>query len=266
MSIVSPACDLRVTLVQTDLHWHAPEDNKAMLAQKLAPLQGQTDLVVLPEMFTSGFTMQPDSLDTPTQPSVEWMQQQAQQLDCALCGSVAFRQGDKFYNRMLFVDASGLLASYDKTHLFRMAGEHNRYSAGEQRCIVNFRGWRLLLLVCYDLRFPVFCRSRNDYDAIVCVANWPAVRRAPWRTLLQARAIENLAYCMGVNRVGEDGNGLAYSGDSLLADFKGELLIDHAPGAAFIETASLQGSALAEFRDKFQAWRDADEFIMPDFP
>jgi predicted amidohydrolase len=130
---------------------------------------------------------------------------------------------------------------------------------------VNYKGWRLLLLVSYDLRFPVFCRNRNDYDAILCVANWPAARRQPWRTLLQARAIENLAYCAGVNRVGEDGNGLAYSGDSLLADFKGELMIDHEAGQAFVETATLCGAALRDFREGFQAWQDADDFVLPGF-
>lgn len=262
MSVISPGNDLRVSLVQADLHWHDPEKNKRRLAQQLAPLQGGTDLVVLPEMFTSGFTMLPDDLNAPSQATIDWMCEQAQYLDSALYASVAFKHDRQFYNRGLFVEPSGKVQHYDKTHLFRMAGEHKRYAAGDTRCIVEYRGWRLLLLICYDLRFPVFCRNRNDYDAILCVANWPAARRHPWRTLLQARAIENLSYVLGVNRVGTDGNGLAYSGDSLLVDYAGELLCDHDQGQAFMQTLTLEGEALTTFRHDFQAWRDADIFSM----
>ncbi len=141
-----------------------------------------------------------------------------------------------------------------------MAGEHERYAAGKQRTVINYKGWRILLLVCYDLRFPVFCRNQQDYDLIICVANWPAARRLPWRVLSQARAIENLSYIASVNRVGEDGNGIHYAGDSMVVDYKGEHVLDEARDKAFCKTVSIDGKALSTFRNSFQAWRDADSF------
>lgn len=264
MSIVSPSSDLRVSLVQTDLYWQSASKNHLMLSQKLEALRGQTDLIVLPEMFSSGFTMQADKASTDSQLSLEWMRQQALTLDCAVCGSLAFAVDGVTSNRMLFVTPEGDVQHYDKRHLFRMAGEHEHYTAGEQRVIVEYKGWRLLLLVCYDLRFPVFCRNQADYDAIVCVANWPAVRRQPWRVLLQARALENLSYCLGVNRVGSDDNGYEYNGDSMLVDYAGKVLVDADSGQELIATQVLQGKALGAFRDKFQAWRDADRFALLD--
>lgn len=261
-----PDSDLRVTLIQSDLVWHDPEKNRQAFADRISELEGETDLILLPEMFTSGFTTDVDGFESQGSPTTDWMLQQSQLSGAALCGSTVFslanaqQNGSHHANRCLFARSSGELQHYDKTHLFRMAGEHERYVAGDKRVIVEYKGWRILLLVCYDIRFPVFCRNRQDYDLAVCVANWPAARRQPWRILLQARAMENLAYVAGVNRVGLDGNDIAYSGDSLLFDCKGDVMIDHPADQQFVETATLSASHLAQFRDKFQAWRDADQF------
>ncbi len=264
--------DLRITLVQTNLAWHQPEVNRTQLAAQLAPLVNSTDLIVLPEMFTSGFTQDPDRLPTSdhedsqhsltAEPTRHWMLTQARLLNAALCGSVVYQTAEGNTNRLLFVTPDGTCHTYDKVHLFRMAGEHKRYLAGNERKVINYKGWEILLTVCYDLRFPVFCRSRNDYDLMLCVANWPAPRRHPWRALLIARAIENLAYAAGVNRVGTDGNGLEYSGDSMLVDFKGEAMIDAPEHTPFVTTATLSAAELSRFREKFPAWQDSDDFTL----
>ena len=262
-SPTSPDQDLRVSLIQTSLHWHQPDQNRKMLEQKIQILAGTSDLVVLPEMFTSGFTLKPElsMTDNGDHSTISWMRNLAGETRCALTGSIAFAlENGKFTNRMLFVTPEGSIQFYDKQHLFRMAGEQNRYIAGSDRVIVQLNGWNILLTVCYDLRFPVFCRNRNDYDLMLCVANWPSARRRPWRQLLQARAVENLAYVAGVNRVGKDGNGLDYSGDSMLVDFKGELLIDAPESEAFVKTRTLSAEELNSFRTRFPAWQDADSF------
>ncbi len=259
----SPVRNMRVSLIQTDLAWHDPEQNRANLANLIQPLRGKTELVVLPEMFTSGFTMHPEELSESDNPGItgQWMLDLAEKCRCAITGSIAARHPDGSHtNRLLFARHDGTIEFYDKWHLFRMSGEHERYRPGDKRVVINYLDWKILLTTCYDLRFPVFCRNQNDYDLMLCVANWPAARRQPWRILLQARAVENLAYVVGVNRIGTDGNGLDYAGDSLLVDFKGNLLIDDEPNTAFVETGQLDAEALHEFKTKFPAWQDADEF------
>lgn len=252
--------DLRISLVQTTLDWQQPERNRERMTRLLAPLAGQTDLIVLPEMFTTGFTMAPETVAEPMSgPTLAWLREQASTLGAALCGSVVI-EDQGYRNRLLFVTPDGDVAYYDKRHLFRMANEHQHYQAGDERRVIEYRGWRILLQVCYDLRFPVWCRNRSDYDLMLCVANWPAPRRHAWRTLLQARAIENQCYVAGVNRIGEDGKGLEYSGDSLLVDFKGQALLDAPVGEAFIKTGRLSGESLQQFRERFPAWQDADAF------
>ncbi len=256
--------NLRISLVQTPLDWQQPSANRERLTSLLAPLEGQTDLIVLPEMFTTGFTMSPDEVAEPLSgPTLVWMQQQARSLGAAICGSVVI-EDQGYRNRLLFVTPEGEVHHYDKRHLFRMANEHEHYAAGERRSIIEYKGWRILPQVCYDLRFPVWCRNRDDYDLLLCVANWPAPRRHPWRALLLARAIENQCYVAGVNRVGVDGKGLEYSGDSLLVDFKGQALLDGPAGEPFIKTGLLNGEDLQQFRRNFPAWQDADDFTLID--
>ena len=252
--------DLRVTLVQGNLHWEDPGDNRARLAMKLKDLRGTTDLVVLPEMFTTGFTMRSrelaEGMDGRT---VQWMREQAAALDAALYGSAIINEGAHCYNRGLFVTPDGAVSCYDKRHLFRFAGETDHYTPGTERVVVAWRGWRILLQICFDLRFPVFARNRGDYDAILYVANWPEVRRYPWSQLLIARAIENQCHVIGVNRVGQDGNGHLYSGDSAAIDPRGA--VDVLPaGGELVHTVRLDGAALAEFRARFPVALEADDF------
>ncbi|HSH47901.1 MAG TPA: amidohydrolase [Halomonas sp.] len=260
---------LRTTLVQPDLRWEDPSENRRRLEEMLGDLNGDaTDLIVLPEMFATGFTMNSRAMAEPMAESatVAWLSDQARQRGCVVTGSVAIVEEGSYYNRLIWARPDGRLTHYDKRHLFRMAGEHKRYAMGASREVVELKGFRILLTVCYDLRFPVWLRQRPakgehfEYDAMLCVANWPAPRRHPWRVLLQARAVENLSPVIGVNRVGQDANGLSYSGDSLLVDFKGEPLIDEPRDQAFLRTGVLDLDALNAFREKFPAWQDADRF------
>lgn len=252
---------LNVALVQTALQWQNPAANRQQLAEQISAIEG-ADLILLPEMFTSGFSMQSHDIAEPEGCSLFWLQQQAQQSGAALVGSVATRTDKGCVNRCYFVTPAGDVTTYDKKHLFRMAGEHQAYVAGDQRIVVNWRGWRFLLQVCYDLRFPVFSRNCNDYDVALYVANWPALRRHAWRTLLQARAIENQAYVLGCNRVGTDGNGVQYSGDSLIVDYLGQAVADCSPGQAGVLQAALDYAPLMQLRQQFPAHLDADAFTL----
>jgi predicted amidohydrolase len=253
--------DLTVTQVQSSLFWQDPEANRAHFEDVLNDLTDSTDLVVLPEMFSTGFTMSPETLAEEFDgPTITWMREQAQQRGIALCGSVVIAGQGRYYNRFVWTTPAGDQIFYDKRHLFRMANEHEHYEAGTDRVVVDYLGWRILLQVCYDLRFPVFSRNCDDYDLAIYVANWPAARQHPWRILLQARAIENLCYVSGVNRVGVDGNGVKHSGDSMLIDFKGEAIIDRPAYEPYCETRTLSLQKLLDFRRKFPAWRDADKF------
>jgi predicted amidohydrolase len=254
--------NLRVSLVQTDLVWEDPAANCAQLEEKLAHLTGLCDVVVLPEMFATGFSMTPAGAEIGKGPALQWMQIQANRLGALVVGSLKVKHGISFYNRLYAVEPSGSYTSYDKRHLFRMGGEHEFYQAGDQQVIVTYKGWKLALFVCYDLRFPVWSRNVGmAYDAAIYVANWPAPRAKAWRTLLQARAIENLVYVVGVNRVGKDANDLEYAGDSLLVDFKGDLQMDLQADEQIL-TSELSQEALTEFRAKFPAHLDADSFSL----
>nr|WP_298718574.1 amidohydrolase [uncultured Steroidobacter sp.] len=255
---------LHVTLIQTDLVWHDPEANRRRLQERCGGLAGQTDLIVLPEMFTTGFTMAPESVAEPANgPTVTWMREQAAKLGAVITGSIATRDGDGYYNRLVWMRPDGTHETYDKRHLFRMAHEQDHYSPGTRRLVVELKGFKILPLVCYDLRFPVWSRNKigtdGGYDVLLYVANWPERRRHPWQTLLKARAIENLSYCIGVNRVGKDGTGIDYTGDSAAIDYLGQPMTP-ASEQEFVTTVTLDKTALDGFRAKFPAYLDADEF------
>lgn len=252
--------DLSLTLVQTALHWHNPAENRAMFSQVLAEINQPTDLIILPEMFSTGFTMdainQAETMDGPT---IAWMRQTATQKNVVLTGSVVIQEDGEYYNRLIWMRPDGSYEIYNKRHLFRMAEEHRHYSEGNSRLVVELKGWRICPLICYDLRFPVWSRNRQDYDLLIYVANWPAKRRFAWQSLLKARAIENLSYVIGVNRIGEDGNQVTYTGDSAALDFVGQPLFEQAD-TPFIHTLSLSQTELFAYREQFPAYMDADEF------
>ena len=255
--------DLKVTLVQSMLHWEDAAANRAMFGEKLAALKGTTDLIVLPEMFTTGFSMRSQELaETMDGATVAWMRAQAKSVDAALYGSVIITEDNRYYNRGLFVQPSGKVTAYDKRHLFRFANENEHYAPGTERVVVEWRGWRILLHVCFDLRFPVFARNRSDYDAILYVANWPEARRFPWSQLLIARAIENQCYVLGGNRVGMDGKGIHYCGDSVVIDPRGAVIGQVEPSQEGTATVALDWNVLADFREKFPVAKDADHFSL----
>jgi predicted amidohydrolase len=259
---------LRVSLVQGDTRWHDPAANLEHYGALIQGLRGMTDLVVLPETFTSGFSNDAiDRAETMEGPTVQWLRDRARELDAAVTGSVQLRTESGVANRLLFVTPDGAVQHYDKRHLFRYAGEHERYSAGRDRVTVEWRGWRICPLVCYDLRFPVFSRNRFDveraggldYDLLIYVANWPGVRGHAWRTLLRARAMENLCYVAAVNRVGKDGNGHTYTGDSAVIDFLGNPLSECAD-MEVVTTTTIFMDELRRHREHFPAMLDADRF------
>ncbi len=262
--------DLRISLIQGDTRWLDPAGNRDYYGRLIAPLHGATDLILLPETFTSGFSNEAiHDAETMEGPTVAWLRERAHALRAAIAGSVQIRDGAGVYNRLLFVTPDGTIRHYDKRHLFRYAGEHQRYAAGRERLVVEWKGWRICPLVCYDLRFPVYSRNRFDverpggldYDLLLYVANWPSVRAFAWKTLLRARAIENLAFVAGLNRIGEDGNGLHYAGDSVVLDFMGHPLSE-STNAEVVTTTTLLAGELADFRAHFPAMLDADAFAL----
>lgn len=255
---------LRVTLVQQPLVWHEPRANRDHFDALLAPLAGNTDVVVLPEMFTTGFSMDVERFaEEAGGPTSGWLQKKARDLQAAVTGSVMTKDGGRFYNRMFWAEPRAPLRHYDKRHLFRMANEHQSFTPGGAPLTVAWRGFRICLQVCYDLRFPVFSRRRPEleYDLLIYSANWPAPRRQAWQALLKARAIENLSFVVGVNRVGTDGKNLPYAGDSVVHDFLGEPLVQLGSEAA-VTTVELDLAALRAFRDRFPAHLDADRFTL----
>jgi predicted amidohydrolase len=251
--------DLNASLIQCQLAWENPQDNRQQFAEIIQGVPTATDLIVLPEMFTTGFSMNAlANAEEPGGDTEHWLRDIAQRYNCAVTGSIAVTTGGQVFNRMLFATPEQLYI-YDKRHLFRMAGEHKRYAPGNERVIVEWRDWRINLQVCYDLRFPVFSRNRNDYDMLIYVANWPAPRAAHWRALLIARAIENQAAVIGVNRIGSDANGLDYSGDSLAVAPDGKLLADMRDEAR-VDQVCFDASHLLSYREKFPCHMDADAF------
>lgn len=253
---------MRVALLQTSLLWEQPSANRVALARALNALE-PADLVILPEMFTTGFSMRSKDLaETMKGPSVAWLQEMAYQHKTVFCGSIMIEEQGAYFNRLLWVTPKGSVKHYDKRHLFRMAGEHKHYTSGKARLEVDLATGRCCPLVCYDLRFPVFSRnSTTAYDVLIYVANWPAARSHHWSALLAARAIENQCYVIGVNRIGDDGNQVHYQGDSMVLDYEGQPLLqaEHQSGLYY---ATLDMAALRNYRSQFPAWQDRDSFVL----
>ncbi len=259
--------DLKITLLQSDLYWEEIDANLSAFEEKIWQIGQDTDIIVLPEMFTTGFTMNASTLaEHMNMRTFKWMRQMADQTGALILGSFVAKVHDKFYNRLLWMEPGGNYKTYDKRHLFRMAGEHKTYSSGESLLVAEWKGWRICPLICYDLRFPVWSRNTYDaiakrlnYDLLIYVANWPTARVEAWGSLLKARAIENLSYVVGVNRVGVDGNSIEYNGNSAIIGPKGEVIFS-SEGVEAIKTLELNANSLQAFRDKFPAYFDADEF------
>lgn len=251
--------DIRITVLQEDLVWEDPEANREKFGQLISVLAGKTDLVIMPEMFPTGFTLQAAHLaETMEGATVSWLKDMARTADCAVTGSVIIREKSNFYNRLLWAAPSGEILSYDKKHLFRYAKEDEVYTAGQAHLVVDLKGWKVRPFVCYDLRFPVWSANRGrEYDLAVYVANWPETRAYHWRSLLTARAIENQAYVAGVNRVGVDGNNIAYNGESVIVDPEGNVL-HQCGGKGETVTVRLDRQALEDYRNRFPAWKDMD--------
>lgn len=272
---------LTITLIQPNVIWQDKKANLEMLEKKINSIKEKTEVVILPEMFSTGFSMKPElfaekmparSGTNGNGETVKWMKRIASSKKIILTGSIIVEDpsaGDqdkgRYFNRLIWMLPNGEYGVYDKRHLFAYAGEHNHYAAGHKRLIAQVKGWKINLQVCYDLRFPVWARQQapKEFDLLINVANWPERRNTAWKTLLQARAIENQCYVVGVNRVGEDGNKINHSGDSMIIDPLGEILY-HKANEEDVFTYTLQKEKLNEVREKFPFWRDADTFIIPE--
>jgi omega-amidase len=256
--------DLTVTLIQTSLHWHDAGANRNHFDKLIADNLTPTDLVVLPEMFTTGFTMDAAAnAETMDGDSIAWMKRIAGDRGVTLCGSLIIEEENRFFNRLIWMPPDGRFAHYDKRHLFRMAGEDQHFAAGTQRQVFDLNGWKICPLICYDLRFPVWSRGVNAFDLMLFVANWPAARRSAWQMLLPARAIENQCFALGVNRIGIDGNNIRYSGDSVVHDYLGKAILECGEPAC-TKSVRLEKEALERYRNKFPAYLDADTFRIGD--
>ena len=254
---------MNVSIIQTALFWESPSKNREMFDEKISTLENDIDLIVLPEMFSTGFSMSPEGLaEKWPGPTVKWMQRVATSKKVALAGSLIVEDSGKYYNRLVFVYPDGKMEHYDKRHLFRMSGEHNYYDVGQNRVVITYKDFRILLLVCYDIRFPVWSRNRNDYDMILVVANFPEPRRYAWNTLLPARAIENQCFVVACNRVGKDGNGVNYTGDSQMIDPQGKVLKIGNQNENQIISSNLTLSDITAIRKSFPVNLDADEFTI----
>jgi predicted amidohydrolase len=254
--------NLKVTAIQAPLHWESIDANLAMFNKQLEAITSQPDLILLPETFATGFAINLDCAEPENGKVLMWLKAQANKHNAVIAGSVLVAQGSKKANRFYWVKPNGDVSYYDKRHLFRLGNEGNFVVAGQARKVFEIKGFRLLPQVCYDLRFPVFQRNNNDYDVMINVANWPAVRRHIWDTLLMARAMENLCYVVGVNRIGDDGNGVAHSGGTAVYDFKGETLIKAQDNTERLVTITLEKTLLEDFKAAFPAYLDADSFTL----
>lgn len=251
---------MKIALIQSDLYWESPSENRKNFESKINQIDSEVNLIVLPEMFSTGFTMNASEVaETMEGETVLWMQRVAKQRKCALTGSLVIVENNQFYNRMLFVFPSGEIQHYDKRHLFSLAGEDRTYTSGKEKVIVDYLGWKICLQVCYDLRFPVFIRNIENYDLILYVANWPKVRTNAWDILLRGRAVENLSYVVGVNRIGFDAHNYEHIGHSQVVDFLGNYILEpqETEGIFIVE---LDKNAMLETRKKLDFLSDKDFF------
>jgi omega-amidase len=257
---------LKINLIQSNLVWEDIDSNLSAFQDKISRLPEKSDLIILPEMFNTGFSMSPhfyaETMDGKT---MQWMKSMAGQTNGVITGSFIVREHNRYYNRLIWMQPDGNYFTYDKKHLFSIAGENTVYTAGNNKLIVELRGWKICPLICYDLRFPAWCRNeftggRYAYDLLIFIANWPAIRSHAWKSLLVARAIENVSYVAGVNRVGEDGNNITHSGDSMLIDAKGDILYQANPGEETNCSVSLDAGVLKNFRNQFMVGPDWDQF------
>jgi len=256
--------DLNIALLQANLHWQNPAANREMFEQLIKGHAATADLIVLPETFTTGFTMEAEmNGEQPDGTTSEWLRGLANQNDVAICGSLIIREDNQNFNRLIWAQSDGEFFTYDKRHLFRMVGERDNFTPGTQRQIIRLGDWRICPLICYDLRFPVWSRGANEFDLLLYVANWPASRKSAWETLLPARAVENLCYVAGINRVGTDGNDVEYAGGSRIADYLGNNIALAGSDAETVH-AMLSLDKLNRYREKFPAWKDADRFELTD--
>ena len=260
--------NLKISIIQSDLAWEDKQTNLANFEKEISLLTNKQDLIVLPEMFNTAFSMKPEVFaENPESDTHQWMHKMSKQSNAAIAGSFMVKENGQYFNRFIIIQPDGSFQKYDKRHLFRMGGEHNHFSAGTDELIFELKGWRIKALICYDLRFPVFSKNNftknnYDYDAIIYVANWPKVRNHIWETLLRARALENQAYVVAVNRIGKDGNGLDHAGSSCIIDSKGEYIIKPQQSTAHTTTANISYDELQEFRNKFTVGMDWDEFSL----
>ena len=256
--------DLKISLIQSDLKWEDKAHNLSHLSKMIDSINEVTEIIVLPEMFTTAFSMKPEVFAEDVYgESLEWMQKQAVNKQAAIVGSFMVKEGGKYFNRLYFVKPDGIFEQYDKRHLFRMGNEEEHFNQGEKALILEYKGWKIQTLICYDLRFPVWAKNTYNngeygYDACILVANWPAVRSQVWKTLSSARAIENQAYWIGVNRIGKDGHGLDHSGDSNIWDAKGNTMMEQASSQEFVKTITISKTELDDFRGKFTVGLDWD--------
>lgn len=251
---------MKVTLIQSPLIWESPKQNRNYFEEKINSISENTDLIILPEMFKTGFTMSPVNVaETMQGETITWLKALAKAQKSAITGSLVIEENNKFYNRMVFVFPSGEIQCYDKKHLFTLAGEDKVYTSGNQKVIVNYLDWKICLQVCYDLRFPVFSRNSEDYDLLIYVASWPKTRINAWDALLKARAIENMSYAIGVNRIGEDDNGYQYTGHSQVVDYLGEYVVEPNESEN-IFTADLDKQKMKSTRLKLGFLNDRDDF------
>jgi len=250
--------NLKIAVIQSDIIWEKPSENLKRYAGMIK-VSGNPDLVILPEMFSTGFTMEPERVnETMDGESVKWMKDVSKKSNCAITGSLIIEEQGKIFNRCLWVTPDGTVEYYDKKHLFTMSGEDRHYTPGNRKLVVNYKGWRICPLICYDLRFPVWSRNCEEYDLLIYIANWPSSRHQAWKALLPARAVENQSWCIGVNRVGKDGAGLSYKGDSVLVDPKGNA--DFFGENDQLRMFEINYQELIDFRKKFPVLKDRDKF------